>query len=155
MHSIYEDERIFKFYNHVGKVVKVTLSNKKSTTGTVCSIDPVSGSIVLLEIVSKKLQILMGHSVVSIEDCSDLDADDVSRVLPDHNSQRASNNVGIDSVKNWLLKNRMVCEESGNGILIVGGAVSICAPYTEDMCTGDNELVVDRIRELLSKMPIN
>ncbi|XP_059472918.1 uncharacterized protein LOC132195141 [Neocloeon triangulifer] len=152
MHSIYEKDKVLDLYQHLGKVVQVSLSNKTVFEGTVFTIDPVSRSVILLERESGRLQILMGHAVTLIQDCPGVNAEDVSNLLPSTNVPRGPSG-GIEAVKQWFKTHRINVEELKGGILVVGGAVTLCAPYVAEMCTGDNEMVVDRIREVLRRMP--
>jgi len=106
----------------------------------------------MVEKASGRLEILMGSAVQSIDVCLDERAADVSRLLPSTNSA-SDPGMSAGAVKGWLLKNRVSFEEGSNGLLIVAGAVTMRPPYNLDMCTGDNELVVDRVRNVLKNMP--
>lgn len=106
----------------------------------------------MVEKESGRLEILMGSAVQSIDVCLEERAADVSRLLPSVGSASDSG-LSAGAVKSWLLKNRVSVEEGSNGLLILAGAVCLRPPYNPEMCTGDNELVVDRVRTVLKNMP--
>jgi len=108
-------------------------------------------SVALLESGSGCLELLMGHAVLTIEDCPDQVPADLSTILPSNAS--VQNGPSVEDVKSWLQTNRISVEEGAAGHLVVGGVVHLRPPYQPDMCTGDNELVVERVRELLRKIP--
>ena len=53
----------------------------------------------------------------------------------------------------WLHKNRVpILDSDEDAVQVVGGLV-IEAPYDIDSCKGTNEIVLERIRKLISSMP--
>lgn len=65
MHAVYETDAVERLHQHLGKVVRVTLSNKRQITGTVFTIDPVSRRFVIKFIIfSKYLHIFFSYKLI-------------------------------------------------------------------------------------------
>ena len=54
-------------------------------------------------------------------------------------------------VKDYLLKNQLTVREDANGNLIVHDLVTILSPYMPINCEGTNQIVLDRIRNLITQ----
>ena len=57
-------------------------------------------------------------------------------------------------VKNYLLAHQLSVDENDNDNLVVQDLVTIHAPYTSLDCKGTNQIVLDRIRNLISQCDI-
>lgn len=57
-----------------------------------------------------------------------------------------------ESVKNWLVKNRLPVSETGD-VLSVMDALTIEPPYTAESCRSTNQIVLGRIQGLIANMP--
>lgn len=74
--------------------------------------------------------------------------DDVENILT---SDSATQEKRRKIVKNYLLAHQLSVDEDDNDNLVVQDLVTIHAPYTSVDCKGTNQIVLDRIRNLISQ----
>lgn len=58
-----------------------------------------------------------------------------------------------DSVCTWFTTNRISVVKYGDTISVADGALTIEPPYCEANCNSSNEIILSRIRNLLSSLP--
>jgi len=56
-------------------------------------------------------------------------------------------------VKDWLVRNGLSVEEEGDLLSVHNGTVIIAPPFDSDSCRANNAIVLDRVNQLLKKMP--
>ena len=132
-------------------------------TGLVYTVDPVSESFVLINIVNDqtKVEIVLGHAVNSVTvlgDATEVNKQALNALfrpetvlkLTEEELKRKQN-----MVKNWLLKNRLPVETSGSSdeIITVAGALSIQPPYESENCVSTNEIILGKIQGLIKNIP--
>ncbi|XP_053207771.1 gem-associated protein 6-like [Panonychus citri] len=146
----------------VNKKITVTTDNGNDYQGIVKTIDPLTGSIVLLQFNDEELSkpsdlmIITGHAV--------------KRLTLQTDQQPQSSTINLDIIKEneidqdelkgrkiklieWFEKNRIPVEENDNQELVVAKSITIKSPYTKDDCNSSNVMVVRRIQDLMSRMP--
>ncbi|GLV37800.1 hypothetical protein CBL_06498 [Carabus blaptoides fortunei] len=111
------------------KNVEILTSNGITHKGYVYAIDVVSGSIVIIE-----------SQDVALENATDDNADDIE--------QKKTN------IKAWLTKHFIQVEEDGLS-LILGDDLVIEPPYDKEHCFSGNTIILQRIQDILAKMPDN
>lgn len=81
-------------------------------------------------------------------------ADDVFRPTVKHDGADAEQLAQKrQAVMDWLSgKNRLDCQLKDD-VIVLMNVVEILPPYTVDSCQSNNEVVLDRVRHLLSQMP--
>ncbi|XP_046833178.1 gem-associated protein 6-like [Vespa crabro] len=150
-HSIYKNNPLL-FKSYVGKEAKVTTDNGSIHTGIVYTVDPVSESIVLLQIKEddhQNLQIVFGHAIKNIELTTQTETP-----LPEL-FQVSINQLSLadiikrkNIVKQYLLENRFPVTDT-NDILYIEDSVSIKPPYDAEHCISTNTIILNRIQNIL------
>ena len=149
---------------YVYKEVRVDCSDGTCYEGWVYTIDPVSESIVLASFDSSNIEIdiVLHHAIEKIVITKDDDEchrdlldqlfllngnDNFIDLTQDNSAQR-------DKVMDWLLKHRLPVEISkdDSSILSLSDVLYIKPPYTKDCCISTNEIVLDRVQNLLKQM---
>lgn len=152
-----------EWMQYVYKKVSVVTEELEEIVGWVYTIDPVSESVVLVNFLddSKRLHLIMGHSVKCINVLSDdmqihkAELDQLFRqqeveLLPEEDMRKKQ-----AEVKAWLEKYRLPVELCGvnEELLSVSEALIIEPPYRADNCRSSNEIILGRIQGLLKNMP--
>ena len=76
-----------------------------------------------------------------------------NKCILDNNSK--DNTERKNSVKNFLQSHQLNVTEGENQKLIIQDLVTIKAPYTSGSCEGTNQIVLDRIRNLIDQLDMN
>lgn len=148
----------------VNKKVSVLLSDGSSRDGWVYTVDPVTRSIVLLQVNERTfnsgLAFIIGHAIKAVDVQS---VDESKEACPDFdkiiNTRKNCNYSDEDlqqrksDLKSWLEKNRIPVTEKNGAVLSVMDVLSIEPPYEMDCCRCSNEIILDRIQRLVRSMP--
>uniref|UniRef100_T1IQP5 AD domain-containing protein n=1 Tax=Strigamia maritima TaxID=126957 RepID=T1IQP5_STRMM len=144
------------------KQVVVDVCNEKQETGWVYTIDPVSGSVILVNFINnrpKDYTIVLGHSVKNISIIND-NIDQYKSELDKlcGNQEKLVQTTGElearkDKIKNWFNKNRIPFEEKSNGDLSIMDALTLSSPYLHTNCTSANTIVLGKVQGLIKGMP--
>lgn len=153
-HAVFVNNPL-EFRSYVHKYVEVETVEGDIHRGTLYTIDPVSESVVLINKHEEKLSmdIIMGHAVKSLQMKKSPD------VAPEDSFLSEDKEVSPGEIENrrerlvrWLEKNRTPVEADGQ-ILRIGNAVEIRPPYGIDNCFSSNEIILDRLQNLMLTMP--
>lgn len=127
------------------------------------TIDPVSETYVIVnfsEDNKTKLQFVLKHAITSVTVLSeDIEfnkqkLDNLFRpsghgTLSGEDLKRKQN-----TVKSWLLKNRLPVEVNGE-LLSVAEALVVQPPYEPENCISTNEIILGKIQGLIKNMPVD
>ncbi|CAF0765142.1 unnamed protein product [Brachionus calyciflorus] len=169
-------------YQHLKKYVEIQLKSRKKETkvGWVYTIDPVSLSYVLVEFMSdepKNVTVIMGEEVaqVKILPVTDIDENTYSSIQNKLHSL-FSESVGLDQnlkaelineeflikrrneLIKWLNKNRLPVKldtyENNENLSVINilDTVFIKPPYEEQTCESTNEIILDRVQNLIKNL---
>jgi gem associated protein 6 len=160
-----------KLHNLVHCFVHITLSEGEELQGWVYTIDPVSHTIVIAKDDEKSYadehDISDSRPIVFVmsKAIKELRVVETTREEPkwlQNFAVKEQQNFTDDelqkrkaNVVEWLHKNRVpILDDSAETKLVnVLGGLVIEPPYDVDSCKGTNEIVLDRIRKLISSMP--
>ncbi|XP_056423425.1 gem-associated protein 6 [Hyla sarda] len=144
---------------YVNKEVTVTADEKNKYQGWVATIDPVSASVVLVNLEDKtSVRIVMGHAVQKVEILKEADEATKQKLINMFNLQESSrtyNKQDLDAkklnLKSWLQKNNIPVSEQGESMrtLCVAGVLTIDPPYGPENCNSTNEIILSRIQGLI------
>ena len=152
---------------YVGYFVELTLCEGEKQQGWVYTIDPVSYSIVIAKHTeenstnSKPIVIVMANAIKQLRVIETTEAQPVwlndFAVKKAHTYTEEELQKRKASVIEWLDKNRVPIVENSNGggresVHVIGGLV-VEPPYNAESCQGTNEIVLERVRKLISAMP--
>ncbi|XP_076816194.1 gem-associated protein 6-like [Clavelina lepadiformis] len=153
----WSDKDVSEKYTYVYSRVEVKTCDRKTTTGWVYTIDPITHSIVLLND-NQQLVTILGHAVreVLVKDMPNKDMKNrLDELLeskePDHSPEVLEERK--QKVVAWLLENRFPVKANGD-IISVANALEIMPPYSASSCQTGNEVILNRIQRLLEAMPI-
>lgn len=157
-----------QFMQWLYKEICVTMEDGSTLTGRCYTVDPVSQSIVLVKIDQcdnsvDKVKVVMGHCIENVTVLDEnigkykaiLDSlfrgacDDGKTLSPEELESRK------ESLKLWLLKNRLPVSVSGEDseILSIAEAVFIEPPYGANQCRSTNEIILGKVQGLIKSMP--
>ncbi|XP_069788056.1 gem-associated protein 6 [Narcine bancroftii] len=150
-----------KFLN---KEVKVTADEKNTYQGWVFTVDPVTGSIVLVNFIDAgKVSVVtvMGHAIQAVELINEGESNITEKLsalfMPA--ATRTYSNEELEQrksrLKSWLEKNRIPVSEQGdqNKMLCVAGVLTVSPPYNLEDCNSSNEIILSRVQSLISCNP--
>nr|CDJ97427.1 gem-associated protein 6-like protein [Haemonchus contortus] len=154
---------------HPVRVQLVVGGSDQSVDGNLYTIDPLTGSLVLVRFHNEKpWQVSWipreGYSSVSMIDEPSPHSQRYSVELADMMSNmfgmRQVEEVDANELKerrqkllSWLRANHVDVKECDDGSLLIFGAARIQSPFTEDSCYCDNTIVLKRLRALVGKVP--
>lgn len=142
----------------LGCNIEVETIHKTTFSGRLYVMDPQSKSIVLLQD-DQKTVIIPGHAVSRVNtdavsfgehDLSDFLLHPLRRDSISYNPEQL--NQRKDKLKNWLTQNGLDIEDN-DGTLKCQDHVFIEAPYKEENCLCTNVILLERIRNVLAKLP--
>ncbi|XP_067845386.1 gem-associated protein 6 [Heptranchias perlo] len=149
---------------YLNKEVKVTADEKNAYQGWVFTVDPVSGSIVLVNFVDAgKVSVvtIMGHAIQTVELINEGENNTTERLsalfMPV--AARVYSNEELEqrksSLKSWLEKNRIPVTEQGDQrkVLCVAGVLTVSPPYNPEDCNSSNEIILSRVQSLINCNP--
>ncbi|EYB81606.1 hypothetical protein Y032_0378g289 [Ancylostoma ceylanicum] len=159
----------FSWIAHPVKVQLVQGGREQSVEGNLYTVDPVTGSLVLLRFRNEKPYQLVwipreGYVSVSMMEESSPHCQQHSVELSDMMSHmfgmRQVDEFDPEELKqrrdrllSWLQANHVEVKECDDGSLLIFGAARIRPPYTEEHCACDNAIVLKRLRALVGKVP--
>ncbi|XP_057698479.1 gem-associated protein 6 [Corythoichthys intestinalis] len=141
---------------YVNNELRVTTAGKEFG-GWLLTVDPVSGSLVLVTLGTTvdepdAIRVVMGDAVRRVEKlrkADDAAASRLRRLFPAP-APGGSDPRRRDALHRWLESHHVPVEERGDG-LRVAGALTVAPPYGPDDCVGDNPVVLHRVRKLLEQ----
>lgn len=152
--------------------VEIKTSSGEKVSGGLLSVDPVSDTAVILPAHPKSKVIdskdfasstivlvprVKWDSLVVVDD-SDEVRDVVKKCLP-REKDAGVRLTGEEmrevqgEVKEWLVRNGLSVEVEGEQLSVHNGTVVIHPPFDSDSCRANNAIVLDRVNQLLKKMP--
>ncbi|XP_046847843.1 gem-associated protein 6-like [Xenia sp. Carnegie-2017] len=146
--------------------VHITLEEKEELSGWICTIDPVSYTIVIAKDLKGSHE--ENKSVVFVMEKAVKQIYVVGKVgnepswVKNFAFKKKANHTDEELRKRkeklikWLEKNRVpiLADSAETENIRVVGSLVIEPPYDENSCEGTNEIVLARIRKLLCSMPI-
>ncbi|KAK3920640.1 Gem-associated protein 6 [Frankliniella fusca] len=146
------------FKSFVNRYVEVRTNLGASLKGYVYTVDPVSESVILLKRQDDRISmdIVVGHSVSSIAHLSPEDAScgsipDELFVSEEQISEEESEKRRVQ-LKSWLCANHIPVVEDGN-MLVMEDVIVIDSPYGLKQCFVSNDVIMERVHNLLKEMP--
>ncbi|KAI5608546.1 gem-associated protein 6 [Silurus asotus] len=145
----------------VNQEVKVTTQDKQQYEGIVFTVDPVSGSIVLVTFGEKRsasVKVVLGHAVKDVQliKAGDEDTDrKMKSLFTPAGSQEFSTEELEERKKDlraWLEKNLIPVTDEGD-VLRVANVLTISAPYDSEQCSSSNEIILARVQSLVGSKP--
>ncbi|XP_024124100.1 gem-associated protein 6 [Oryzias melastigma] len=141
--------------SHVDKQVKVK-TRRQEHRGRLLSVDPVSASLVLVNLVEggAAVCVVMGHAVEEVELLQEAGGEMTAQLWalfepsPSSSLDSTQTRRRRAAVCSWLRKNRVPVEEAGEEVR-VAGALTIVAPYRPEDCSSSNQVILDRVQRLL------
>ncbi|XP_012217834.1 gem-associated protein 6-like [Linepithema humile] len=153
-HKVYKNDPIL-FTNYVGKEVKIMMKDKSSHSGIVYTVDPVSGSIVLLQsgkTTQYRLQIIFDHAIQNMKITSE-EKINIPELFPSISAKFSP--ATITTRKNIVMKllqdNRFPVKEEDN-VLQIEDTLSIEPPYYPENCNCTNSIILTRIQNILRRV---
>ncbi|XP_051867692.1 gem-associated protein 6 [Pristis pectinata] len=150
--------------NYLNKEVKVTADEKNTYQGWVFTVDPVSGSIVLVNFIDAgkvSVATVMGHAIQAVELINEGESNTTEKLsalfMP--TGTRTYSNEELEQrksrLKSWLEKNRIPVTEQGdqNKMLCVAGVLTVSPPYNPEDCNSSNEIILSRVQSLINCNP--
>ncbi|XP_059842397.1 gem-associated protein 6 [Hemitrygon akajei] len=160
----WKTKKPLEWEKYLNKEVKVTADEKNTYQGWVFTVDPVSGSVVLVNFVdAEKVSVatVMGHAIQAVELISEGESNTTERLsalfMPV--GSRAYSNEELEQrklrLKSWLEKNRIPVTEQGdqNKTLCVAGVLTVSPPYNAEDCNSSNEIILSRVQSLINCNP--
>lgn len=145
------------------KNVRITLCEGKNIFGFVYTIDPVSYCVVLAEnnddSSSTNLIFVMGHAVKHIEINEQTTLQEKANFMEkfvNGSTKLYSEETLLErknKLKNWLTKNRIPVLEDHHESLCVMDVAWIDPPYDSECCRSTNQIVLNRVRNLIDNIP--
>lgn len=161
-HVVFKNDPL-QFLSYVHKLVRVETTDERVYAGYVKTIDPVSESIILVLFANckpEKLRVVMGHTVKSItvvEDSTPEQRRQIENLFVPHREHLKPEELKArrEKLLTWLQINRLpVKQNPENGDqLVIADSVTILPPYTCDDCQCTNEIVLGKVRGLISSIP--
>lgn len=141
----------------VEKVVRVVTVHGNTFKGTVVTVDPITGSYVLIAGNSGQanLTFVAGRSVKSVSCVDEVPVHFNFNTIMTNLESKENREVldrRMNKLKEWLEKN-MIPVELENVVLKVGDAVMIHPPYREENVISSNEMVLHKILGIIERMP--
>ncbi|XP_072315827.1 gem-associated protein 6 [Eucyclogobius newberryi] len=133
--------------------------NGDELRGFIVTVDPVSASLVLLDLDGSEVQMVLGHAVKQVQILDqNLDSAQKTRLElfrdPDPGQDWS---LDLDRTRtrllDWIRLNRIPVETEGAGIVVAGGVVTVNPPFRVLDCVGQNQVVLDRVQRLIQNQP--
>ncbi|KAJ1358477.1 hypothetical protein KIN20_016907 [Parelaphostrongylus tenuis] len=159
-------------FTWIAHPVRVHLSagaREPSVDGNLYTVDPVTGSLVLVQFRNKspcKLVWIPRESYISAsmlenpsEECAKHSVELVEMMENMFGMRKVDDPITAelgerrDRLLKWLRANHVEVMECDDGSLLIFGAARIESPFTEDSCFCDNAIILKRLRGLVSKVP--
>lgn len=146
------------------KHVSVHAHNGHELRGLVLTVDPVSASLVLVDLKGPgEVRMVLGHAVKQVQVLDqdpDLDQDQRTRLetLFRDSVPAVDQDPDLDleqtrtRLLDWFRLNHAPVQEQGVE-LQVAGVVTVTPPYTHLDCVGLNQVVLDRVQRLVQTCP--
>lgn len=138
--------------------VTFTLCDGRKISGFVYTIDPVSYCVVMVQNNDENITFIMGHSVKLIAR-TEHDGHQESIKFMDSFVNRDNKLYSKDELidkkeklKDWLSKNRIPVQEKDDRLHVMG-LLWIEQPYDSESCRCTNEIVLNRVRNLIENIP--
>ncbi|XP_067943780.1 gem-associated protein 6-like [Watersipora subatra] len=160
LHPIFKTDplQLFQFVNK-----KVSLNTLEGLVyeGWVYTIDPVTHTWVLMNPDGEgpELQLVMNRAVTKTQVVEDNSPENVLLMFKNYEKPKKVE-VGYDelvkrkdAVCRWFTINRIPVVKDEEIISVANGVVSIEPPYDEESCYSSNEIILARVRTLLTTMP--
>ncbi|CAK4644825.1 hypothetical protein LEN26_001050 [Aphanomyces euteiches] len=153
-HSLYETH-----VDLIGAAVIVKLHSLAFIRGALFSIDPENGNVILFQFEPTDAaevctQGVMAHTITSIE--KDDEGMDLQAIQESIERTHAPSNVERTPVEvQSFLQEHCIdssIEESNGQLVVFGGAATIASPYDEFSVCAKNDLVLERLTNLLRMM---
>lgn len=141
------------FKNLIGKKVEVELTDNNVYSGLFYCIDPVSETIILVNKDNEtyNTDLLLGTSIKNINILSEeISNDEIFQITDEEEESRCSENK--IKIKNWL-KKHLIKVEDIEDVLYIGDDLKIYPPYLIENCISSNTIILQRVQDILSKMP--
>ncbi|KAE9418649.1 hypothetical protein Angca_008833, partial [Angiostrongylus cantonensis] len=154
---------------HPVRVNLVVGARETSVDGNLYTVDPVTGSLVLVQFQNKDpCKVIWipceGYvSAVLLEDpsqhCEQYSVE-LADMMASMFGMRKADDTDIselekrrDRLLKWLRANHVDVDECDDGSLLIFSAARIESPFTEESCFCDNAIILKRLRGLVSKVP--
>ncbi|XP_030628715.1 gem-associated protein 6 [Chanos chanos] len=154
-------KRPHEWHKYINQEVRVTAHDKNEYQGWVFTVDPVSGSVVLVTLhgqQSTSVRVVMGHAVRDVEVLKEGDeeiAQQLNALFMPAGSQVLTNDElkrRKEDLRLWLEKNRIpVTEEEDT--LRVANVLTVSPPYGSGDCSSSNEIILARVQSLIESYP--
>ncbi|CAH1396852.1 unnamed protein product [Nezara viridula] len=136
--------------DHIDRNIVVETNDGVKHEGSLYTVDPVSESILLVTKKEKgfSIELIFKHAIHNLISVGELNP--VKLGEEEKNVENLS--VIRERLKDWLSKNLVPFEESGE-CLKLAGQLTINPPYGIDNCISSNEMVLCKIQKLIERMP--
>lgn len=134
--------------NAIGKEVTITTLNGKTHWGNIFSIDPTTKTVLLTNPACQSVDVIMHHSI------KNLTLSEHGKNLKASPTPQAYTSLKEKKLKlmKWLKCNLIEVQEDGDALKI-SDHVIIDAPYDLDHCYCASTVVLERLREIINRMP--
>lgn len=156
-HNIYKNDPIL-YKSYVGSHVEVTTENGETCSGIVYTVDPVSESVVLVEVGQvMNLKVILGHAVKNIQVLRKEEYEFPGLFPVNSFSIQKLTQSACEHrkalVKEFFVANRFPITEDGE-VLLIEDVVAINPPYTVENCVSTNSIVLSRVQTLLERINV-
>lgn len=152
-HNVFKNDPLL-YKSYVGNEVNVTTETGEICSGIVYTVDPVSESVVLIQLGEKmRLKLILGHAIKNVEVTKkcDLELPELFMNLQLKKMSRSTIEERKRTVKELFAKNRLQVKENKD-VLTVENVATINPPYEPENCMSSNSIVLARIQALLSQI---
>ncbi|XP_032881668.1 gem-associated protein 6 [Amblyraja radiata] len=160
----WKENKPLDWEKYLNKEVKVTADEKNTYQGWVFTVDPVSGSIVLVNFVAAgKVSVVtvMGHAIQAVELINEGETNTTEKLsslfMPAPSRTYSSEELQHRKcrLKSWLEKNLIPVREQGeeSHLLCVAGVLTVSPPYNAEDCNSSNEIILSRVQSLINCNP--
>uniref|UniRef100_A0A1B6MFX3 AD domain-containing protein n=1 Tax=Graphocephala atropunctata TaxID=36148 RepID=A0A1B6MFX3_9HEMI len=157
-HKVFTNDPIH-FKSLVNAVVEVeTVNDSEVHKGILFTIDPVSETVILLNPVENnlKMEVILGFNVKNIKSVQTTGVPGIPDNLFKEDWAKYISEEEVEQkrlkLKEWLVKNTIPITESGK-VLKLADMLSIEPPYGPQQCMSSNEIVLNKIQNLIKSMP--
>lgn len=154
-HKVFKNDPKY-FKSLLNKTVEIVTVDGKIHKGKVYVVDPVSESIVTITNSEDRcnVNIYVGHAIKSFKICNhneQINTDSTNKQYKEDTEELKLKRLNI---KSWLIKNLVDVQEDGLTLKVGDGEyLFIEPPYDNEHCYCSNTIILQRLREILNKMP--
>lgn len=146
------DGDVFYMRSLVGKKVRIQTIENNFAEGVIFVIDPIYKTVVLCD--DEKIRLFIYISIKSFEELSKdiVDPTFLEKPAPRDIGDWKNIDQRASKLLKWMKTNLIIAKRVGENI-IIDDHVSVAPPYTEETCYCKNTIILERIRDILGKMP--